>query len=125
MASRIRLDGLQDALRAVARVPEAMRRARAETLEAWSESVIDGAREKAPHLSGTLKGNLAARVHEQYGRAEVGVWDEPAVEYALYVEKGTSKMTAQPFLVPAFNEARADVVPAYRAAFRRHLGGGE
>jgi HK97 gp10 family phage protein len=60
-------------------------------------------------------------VHEQYGRTEVGVWDAEQLEYSLYVEKGTSSMDDQPFLVPAFNEHRRQVVATYRAAVRRHL----
>ncbi|MGP3686531.1 HK97-gp10 family putative phage morphogenesis protein [Streptomyces sp. IBSNAI002] len=123
MASRIRLDGLERALRAVSRIPEAMRLARTETLNVWAEDVQEKARNRAPRASGALHGDISTKVAEQWGRAEVGVWDEPAVDYALYVEKGTSKMAAQPFLVPAFNEVRPDVARAYRAALRRHLGG--
>lgn len=124
MASRIRLDGLERALRAVGRIPEAMRLARTETLNTWAEDVQEKARARAPRASGALRGDINTKVAEQWGRAEVGVWDEPAVGYALYVEKGTSKMAAQPYLVPAFNEARPLVTRAYRAALRRHLGGG-
>ncbi|MFZ3494623.1 HK97-gp10 family putative phage morphogenesis protein [Streptomyces sp. 5.8] len=123
MARRFRLEGLERARRAVARIPETMRLARTETLNTWAEEVQAGAKDKAPRASGALHGDLNTKVAEQWGRAEVGVWDQPAVEYALYVEKGTSKMAAQPYLVPAFNEARPLVTRTYRAAFRRHLGG--
>jgi HK97 gp10 family phage protein len=52
------------------------------------------------------------------------VWEADQLEYAMYVEKGTSKMNAQPYLVPAFNDHRRQVTRTYRAAFRRHIGGG-
>lgn len=63
-------------------------------------------------------------MNEHFGRAEVGVWQEDALEYAIYVEKGTSSMADQPYLVPAFEAARPSVPRKYRAAFRRHMGSG-
>jgi HK97 gp10 family phage protein len=121
---RARLDGLQRALRAVGRVPEAMRAARDETLREWADNVKNSAGEKVPRDHGGLFQALDERVNEHFGRAEVGVWEADQLEYALYVEKGTSKMNAQPYLVPAFNENRRQVTRTYRAAFRRHIGGG-
>lgn len=121
---RVRLEGLQNALRAVARVPEAMRQARTETLDEWADNVKGTAVEKAPRDEGGLFQALDKRVNARFGRAEVGVWEEDQLEYALYVEKGTSKMAAQPYLVPAFNDHRRQVTRTYRAAFRRHIGGG-
>ncbi|MFC8124656.1 HK97-gp10 family putative phage morphogenesis protein [Streptomyces sp. NPDC057302] len=124
MARRSRLEGLGRALRAIERVPEAMREARTETLHEWAEDVQGAAEEKVPQRTGNLWGALDHRVTEQYGRAEVGVWDPDQLEYALYVEKGTSSMADQPYLVPAFNEHRRQVTRTYRAAVRRRLGGG-
>jgi HK97 gp10 family phage protein len=124
MARRIRLDGLQRALRAIERVPEAMTEARTETLHEWADNVQDTAEEKVPRDEGGLWQALDQRVNEHFGRAEVGVWDADQLEYALYVEKGTSKMDAQPYLVPAFNDHRRQVTRTYRAAFLRHIAGG-
>lgn len=124
MARRIRLDGLQRALRAVDRVPEAMTQARTETLHEWADNVQNTSEEKVPRDEGDLWQALDQRVNEHFGRAEVGVWDPEQLEYALYVEKGTSKMNAQPYLVPAFNDHRRQVTRTYRAAFRRHIAGG-
>lgn len=124
MARRIRLDGLRRTLRAIERVPEAMREARTETLHEWAENVLGTAEDKVPRDKGNLWQALDERVNETYGRAEVGVWDPAELEYAFYVEKGTSKMDDQPYLVVAFNEHRRQVTRTYRAAFRRHMGGG-
>lgn len=121
---RARLEGLGRALRAVGRVPEAMRQARNETLREWADNVKNTAQEKVPRDRGELFQALDDRVNEHFGRADVGVWDADQLEYAMYVEKGTSKMAAQPYLVPAFNEHRRQVTRTYRAAFRRHIGGG-
>ncbi|MFF5958471.1 HK97-gp10 family putative phage morphogenesis protein [Streptomyces luteogriseus] len=124
MAVRIRLDGLREALRAIERVPEAMREARTEALHEWAEAVLATAEDKVPRDKGNLWQALEERVNDHFGRADVGVWDPAELEYAYYVEKGTSKMDDQPFLVPAFNEHRRQVTRTYRAAFRRHMGGG-
>ncbi|MEV0639041.1 HK97-gp10 family putative phage morphogenesis protein [Streptomyces sp. NPDC050619] len=123
MARRIRLDGLQRALRAIERVPEAMREARTETLHEWADSVQDTAKERVPQDEGNLWQALDQRVNEHFGRAEVGVWEADELEYAQYVEKGTSSMPDQPYLVPAFDEHRRQVTRTYRVAFRRHMGG--
>lgn len=123
MASRIRIDGLAGALRAVARVPEAMKQARSETLHEWADDVQNTAEDRVPRDEGNLWQALDQRVNEGYGRAEVGVWEADQLEYAMYVEKGTSSMSDQPFLVPAFNEHRPQVTRTYRVAFRRHMGG--
>ncbi|QUI32436.1 HK97 gp10 family phage protein [Streptomyces alfalfae] len=124
MARRSRLDGLGRALRAIERIPRAMEAARTEALHEWAEAVQTTAEEKVPRDEGDLWQSLDHRVLDQYGRAEVGVWDPEQLEYALYVETGTSSMADQPYLVPAFAEHRRQVVRTYRAAFRRHMGGG-
>ncbi|MCR3732190.1 HK97 gp10 family phage protein [Streptomyces umbrinus] len=124
MARRSRLEGLQGALRAVARVPEAMKEARSETLHEWAENVQDSAEDKVARDTGNLWEALDHRVNDAQGWARVGVWEKDQLEYALYVEKGTSSMPDQPYLVPAFNQHRAQVIRTYRAAFRRHMGGG-
>lgn len=124
MARGSSLDGLAGALRAVGRIPEAMKEARAETLHEWADDVETSARGRAARDTGNLAQSLEQQVHEQWGRAEVGVWDPQELEYSLYVEKGTGSMPDQPYLVPAFEEHRPAVPAAYRAAFRRHLGTG-
>lgn len=123
MASRVRLDGLVHALAAVGRIPGAMREARREVLHEWADDVEDTAQERVPERTGRLHNSIEQRVGEDIGVATVGVWKEDALEYAQYVEKGTSSMNAQPYLVPAFEVHRAEVASKYRSAFRRHIGG--
>jgi len=89
MARRARLDGLQDALRAIGRIPRAMDAARAETLNEWADGVLDTAEDRVPRDKGDLWQALDRRVNEHFGRAEVGVWEKDQLEYAYYVEKGS------------------------------------
>ena len=117
------MEGLQRALRAIDRIPQAMGEARTETLHEWADGVEATAQERVPERTGYLNLKIEQKVFDQYGRAEVGVYDEQALEYAQYVEKGTSSMPDQPYLVPAFDEHRRQVTRTYRAAVRRNLGG--
>lgn len=120
MASSLR--GLRRTVRRVRAVPSAMREARAETLDKWADNVLGSAKKSVPERTGKLKSDLDKKVEHNDGYALVGVWNPAALEYALYVEKGTSSMKAQPYLVPAFDEHRRNVVRTYRNKLRQKLG---
>lgn len=69
--------------------------------------VLGEARQKAPVRTGFLKDNSA--VNSQY--AEDGYQNvEFYAEYAPYVELGTHKMRAKPFLTPAAEKGRERLV---------------
>lgn len=114
--------GLGNALSRIRRLPAAVREAREEVLEDWSQSTERDAKTRAPERTGRLQGSIDRRVY--YDAAYVGTWDPGALEYAEYVEKGTSSMREQPYLVPAFEANRADVPRKLRRAIRRRLGSG-
>lgn len=117
------IDGLAGVLRAIGRIPEAGRRAREETLHEWAEDVQDTAEDLVPRRTGALWESLDHKVFASDGVALAGVWDENTLEYAQYVEKGTSSMPDQPYLVPAFEAHRREVAPAYRRRFVEHVRG--
>lgn len=117
------IDGLAGVLRAIGRIPGAARQAREETLREWAEDVQDTAEERVPRRTGALWESIDSRINASRGVAEVGVWDEETLDYALYVEKGTSSMADQPYLVPAFEAHRAEVAPAYRRRVVEHVRG--
>ncbi|MDG9705546.1 HK97-gp10 family putative phage morphogenesis protein [Streptomyces sp. DH37] len=119
MASSV--TGLRGVLARLGRLPAAAREARAETLEWWAETVKDDAQDRAPERTGHLSGTVDSRVYQAQGVARVGVWEPRALEYAQYVEQGTSSMEAQPYLVPAFWAARGEVPKTYRRAFARAM----
>ena len=45
------------------------------------------------------------------------------VEYADYVERGTSRMSAQPYLRPAYDMSKSDVEKLVKIAIANHLKG--
>lgn len=67
--------------------------------------VLNSAKEKAPYRTGTLRRSL--EMEDGPGDTEVTVGTD--LEYAPYVEFGTSRMGAQPFLRPAFDENQDEV----------------
>lgn len=68
---------------------------------------------KCPVDTGRLRGSISHGVSEEEQCAFIGT----NVEYAPYVEMGTSRMKAKPFFKPAVNNHQAE----YRAIFEECL----
>ena len=62
----------------------------------------------APYDTGILRDSITYKIHSDY--ATVGT----NTEYAVYQEYGTSKMTGQPFLRPAFDHNVKNIVSVTR-----------
>jgi len=100
---------------------EVMPRAR-DVMKKALNDIRAGAQTRAPVDTGALKGSITTSTqgNRDFARGEVG----PTVHYAGYVENGTSRMAAQPYLRPATDA----VVPGYEAALGKIsdsiIGGG-
>lgn len=81
-------------------------------LDDLADDVVDVAKTIVPVLSGDLRSTIRKRkagkrkVRITAGGKRGAMTGEP-VDYAGYVERGTSKMSAQPFLRPALYRYRA------------------
>ena len=71
-----------------------------------------GAKDRAPVDTGALKNSIQAKSTGELS-AEIG----PGVDYGIYVELGTHKAAAQPYLVPAAEFVR----PSFEAAMKQLL----
>lgn len=89
---RVQLDQAQ--LEALATSPEVQR-----ALLHVAQVAADSARRRVPVDTGRLKGSISA--DSEPGRAAVYA----NTDYAVYVERGTRRMAAQPYLWPAVDEA--------------------
>lgn len=75
------------------------------TVDAKDE-VVSVAKQNAPVDTGTLRDSIEGTVRTDGGDIILVVGSP--VEYAVYVEFGTSKMEAQPYLRPALEEVEKD-----------------
>lgn len=74
------------------------------------------AKQKAPLDTGRLRGSITHNFSESMGGVEADIGTN--VEYANYIEYGTRKRAAKPFLNPAFNEETQDLERRIEAAIR-------
>jgi len=86
----------------------------------------------APHKSGKktyTPGSLRRAVYQAYADKESGdgvakyriSWNKTHAFYGRFVEFGTSKMAAKPFLRPAYDAARAKAVQAVKERMAAEL----
>ncbi|MER7076632.1 phage protein, HK97 gp10 family [Saccharopolyspora kobensis] len=90
----------------------------ADTLKAWGKDVRDEARRRVPVLTGELRKGITIRVQRKAMTATVGTHTGPY--YGVFVENGTSRQAAQPFLHPAA-AAHSNIRPYVRTALDARL----
>lgn len=90
----------------------------ADSLKAWGKDVQDDARRRVPVLSGALRKGITVRVQRAAMTASVGTHTGPF--YGWFVENGTSRQAAQPFLHPA-SAAHSDIRRYVRVALDARL----
>lgn len=99
----------------------------AEAAEKGAEVVRAAASSKAPRRTGKLSQNIGAEVTTSAGNlAEVSVGPLKEAFYGMFLERGTKKMAARPFLRPALDEnegaVKREVEDRVKAAVRRVAG---
>jgi len=100
---RVRLDGkssaeVRKALKELqTKKPEKCK----EILLEWASFIEGRAKEIVPVRTGNLKNSIMFEILKGGFAAEIGTH----VEYAPYVEFGTSRMRAKPYLVPSFEQS--------------------
>lgn len=90
-----------------------MPNAQAQALEHYAENIVMGAKQDVPVRTGALRDSITIFSVSQ-SSAEVG----SDLYYAGYVEKGTSKMAAQPYLEPNVKK----YLPMFQAELRDAIG---
>ena len=107
------LDNLSNYLRSI---PLKLRQPVHNALQQGGELIADKARQIVPVRTGYLKSTIYSKVKGNWN-IEVGAY----APYGGYVEYGTSRQRAQPYLRPAFYENRAKIVELVRQAVKQAL----
>lgn len=79
-------------------------------------AAYEAASELAPVMSGELKGSITYDITSNEDTVEGRVYS--TAEHAVYVEFGTSRMPAQPFLTPAAEIAKDAFMSAMKEAIK-------
>lgn len=91
----------------VRKLQKAVPAAAEETVKASCLAMEATAKEKCPVDTGRLRDSINTRIEKEDGDITGIVSTD--VEYAGYVEHGTSKMSAKPYMKPAFDEHKKDI----------------
>lgn len=72
-------------------------------IDQTTSDAVNHAKQNHPwkNVTGTLEGSLQMRQAEVDGMRVVGTWGSFTVQYAIFLELGTSRMPAYPYLRPA------------------------
>ena len=123
MGKRNRLAMIDVDLRKIARLQAALKAVPEVTAEELGRAVRDvvllvegEAKKRCPVDTGLLRASITP-VIESWAAGYVGT----NTAYAPFVEYGTSKMPAQPFLEPAFEEGRKQASKIFGAAIARAI----
>lgn len=123
MGIRAKVLGGKRAKRALARLTTDMHETQEAVTQRWAEQVYAGAVADVPKDTGDLVRALEKRLKAAGAKsdAQVGVWDKDAY-YGQFVEWGTSKMAAQPFMYPNASRANRNIRAWVREEFERRVG---
>ncbi len=126
MRSLVRLEGRDKLLEALKQAGDAMAGHLEEAVLAGAEIVRQAASANAPMRTGTLATNIVKELDKKSKKGETAAKIGPNKKayYGLFVELGTVKMSARPFLFPALESNRAAVRSTIRDKLRVALFGG-
>jgi HK97 gp10 family phage protein len=90
-----------------------------ETVKTVAEKAVQRMQDTAPVLTGELRDSI----HAEPGSMPNGVAEDIVSDsdHAVYVEFGTSNMSAQPFWRPALHEAEAEFAGVAKETYQKHI----
>lgn len=117
---KVRVEGVKEAQQAIDEAGERIAAALQIVADAAAEAVLDDARRTVPVDRGNLRDALIKT--GDAGDYEVRVFT-PEARYGHYVEFGTSKQPAQPFMGPAAERERKNMPKRVESAVKEATGG--
>ena len=122
--ARVDFEGLDEINRALTQMAE---RAAAEVigkaLMAGAEILKVEVETRAPRLTGFLAGNILAKLKKKNRyNVEADVGPSKKAFYGKFLEFGTTRMSAQPFIFPSFQAKKEEIQATIADVLRRELG---
>jgi len=88
-----------------------------QSMEQLAGMVENNAKDIVPVDTGALRGSIQHETQEKSGGVESVIGTNK--EYAEYVELGTSKMRAQPYLKPAAEKIKGQIAGVFKSNFAK------
>jgi len=109
--ARIRIEGLDELIRSLEKFPDRIKEAIRKEFRKHSLKMLAAAKRRAPVKTGLLRRSLRI---EQEGPLKINFL---SVYYGVYVEYGTVRMKARPFMIPSIEENLPDLVESLARKF--------
>lgn len=118
MAARVEID-FEEVQRNLERLSDSLPDKMAVAMKDACLLVEADAAEKAPVDTGYLKGGISNKVFKNGSKVDGYVY--ATAEYAPYLELGTRKMKAKPFLYPALSENQSAIRKIFQEALKNGI----
>lgn len=121
--AEMRIEGLETLMARLAAISEqVVTDAGKKALQEGGEVLRREISSRAPRDTGKLADNIMkSGVKTKDGMDYIEVGPSKKVFYSLFLEFGTTKMSARPFIVPAMEESRNEIFNAIAEVLRREL----
>jgi HK97 gp10 family phage protein len=113
--AQTRIEGIDQLQRELAALPTKVREVVRDAVTDAAEAVASDARATVPVVTGALRDSITTEV----GSDGLSVQVSTGLDYGQFVEHGTSRMPAQPFMLPAAEAERGRLPGRLRDAGQR------
>lgn len=119
MSANIRIEGLDELERQFDRLADtAKKKVMMKALNAGIAPIKKEAKDKAPKRTGLLKKSIRSKQMRYTEKPSVGIFVSGKAYYWKFLEDGTSKMAAQPFLRPAVDSKHEEGVNKFKEKWK-------
>lgn len=121
--ANLELEGIENLLTEVEKLGQAGSRIENKALREAGEVVKEAIQMAAPRRTGTLKASIAvSNVKTKDGVKQVEVGPGKDGWYGKFVEFGTVKMRARPFMAPGYEVSKSEAMAAIEKELKKGLG---
>jgi HK97 gp10 family phage protein len=121
--ANLELEGIENLLTEVEKLGQAGSRIENKALREAGEVVKEAIQMAAPRRTGTLKASIAvSNVKTKDGVKQVEVGPGKDGWYGKFVEFGTVKMRAKPFMAPGYEVSKSEAMAAIEKELKKGLG---